>query len=165
MNDVVPLESGFLQRNPSTGIIRETIDVSQMPAATSMSGEDSDSETSIILRNIRRNLENHFCQQPPSSNASSSSTAHDVTMDSTLPRVRPHASPPNADRQVPSPRPSVSENNGDAVAANFPSLDDRPTKRRRKRVSYAKKYFFGTSAMYYKPQDSCPLPAALPELC
>jgi hypothetical protein len=87
VDDVPPAESGFLLSNPAPGIIRERIDVSQMPTATLMSGKEPDSETSKILRNLRQNLENGFGQPPPSSDASSTSADNDVTMESTLPQA------------------------------------------------------------------------------
>jgi hypothetical protein len=87
VDDVPPAESGFLPSNPAPGIIRERIDVLQMPTATLMPGEESDSETSKILRNLRRNLENGFGQPPLSSDASLTSADNNVTMESTLPQA------------------------------------------------------------------------------
>jgi hypothetical protein len=79
------------------------------------------------LRNLRRNLENDFGQPPLSSNASTTSADHDVTMESTLPPALPDAPLANEDPEETSPHPSVTENNGQSVAASFQSGEDCPT--------------------------------------
>jgi hypothetical protein len=116
------------------------------------------------LRNLQGKLENDAGQPPLLSNASMTCADHDVTMESTLLPALPDAPLANEDPEETSPHPSVTENNGQSVAASFQSGEDHPTRRRQKHVSYAKKFFYGASSMYYKPKDGCPLPATLPEL-